>query len=424
MADQDTTDVATQRSQRPRRAMQILVVVDSPDATVIGREFPIGPKIITLGRAPECTVAVADRRMSRDHARIQSNRILDQNSANGTWVGRVRLGDAPIAPGQVIRVGDTLLVVEPPPPPEPGASIHELIGISSGTKALRFDIERLAHSDLSALIQGPTGSGKEVAATAIHRASRRSGPLVPLNCAAIPEGLAESTLFGHERGAFTGATDSPRGVFEQAHRGTLFLDEIGELALPLQAKLLRVLEDGMVTPVGGSKPRKVDVRVIAASHVDLDAAARDGRFRPDLLSRLKEWLLFIPPLSQRRGDIPGLLQHFASPQAPLRPSCDALELLLTWDWPENVRGLRTLVRRWSAEHPRGGTLDVEHLPAAIRDATLQPLQARKGPITEAQMKAALAAADGSVLQAAKLLDCSRQHADRLRKKFGLAPKCE
>jgi DNA-binding NtrC family response regulator len=419
MPEMDTTDVATPTTKRARRAAPVLVVVHSPDASVVGRELPVGPGLITLGRAPECTLAVADPRMSRNHARIQGGRIHDQKSANGTWVSRLRLSEAALAPGDVIRVGDTLLVIEPPPPPEPGDAIRELIGLSSGTKALRYDIQRLAHSDLTVLIQGPTGSGKEVAASAIHRASNRRRALVPLNCAAIPEGLAESTLFGHERGAFTGATDRAEGVFVRADGGTLFLDEVGELALMLQAKLLRVLEDRVVTPVGGRSPRKVDVRVIAASHVDLDAAARDGRFRHDLLARLKEWVVFIPPLSQRRADIPGLLQHFATPARPLRPTSDALELLLTWDWPDNVRGIRTVVRRWSAEHSEGGAFDVEHLPPAIRDAVPEPHEQGDGPITEAQLRGALGAAGGSVSAAAKLLGCTRQHVDRLRKKFGL-----
>jgi transcriptional regulator with PAS, ATPase and Fis domain len=214
-----------------------------------------------------------------------------------------------------------------------------------------FDlIDRLAPSDLAVAVLGETGTGKELMARAVHaRSPRREGPFIPVNCAAIPESLMESELFGHEKGAFSGADRQRKGAFEEADRGTLFLDEIGEMPLDLQAKLLRALETGEVKRVGSSRPIQVSVRVVSATHRDLAAQVRAGRFREDLFYRLYVVPVTIPPLRQRQGDVRALAQRFLDAAAPrglqLRWSEEALKRLEGYDWPGNVRQLRNAVLR-------------------------------------------------------------------------------
>ena len=228
----------------------------------------------------------------------------------------------------------------------------DLIGSSAALERARDLAARVAPTPAIVLLTGETGTGKELLARAIHRASPRAArPFVPINCAAMPEGLLESELFGHERGAFTGAERARAGHFEAAEGGTLFLDEAGEMPASLQAKLLRVLADGMVTRVGSSTARRVDVRVVAATHRDLEALVRDGRFREDLYYRLAVFPIAIPPLRERPEDLPTLVDHFlrrvardlARPQCRISP--EALEHLRRYPFPGNVRELRNLVER-------------------------------------------------------------------------------
>ncbi len=228
----------------------------------------------------------------------------------------------------------------------------ELIGASPAMEAVRARVDAVADTAARVLILGETGTGKELLARALHQRSRRArGPLVCVNCGALPESLLETELFGHERGAFTGAVRTHPGRFEQAHGGTLFLDEIGEIPAAVQAHLLRVLEDGAVTRVGGTQPVQVDVRVVAATHRDLQAAVRAGTFRADLYYRLDVVRIDVPPLRARREDIPLLAEHFARrlaarhgrPVPPLDP--DVLRDLQGRDWPGNVRELQHLLER-------------------------------------------------------------------------------
>jgi two-component system nitrogen regulation response regulator GlnG len=227
-----------------------------------------------------------------------------------------------------------------------------LVGRSPELLEIFKTVGKVAARDVSVLITGESGTGKELVARAIHAASKRAeAPYVPVNTAAIPRELLESELFGHERGAFTGAIAARVGRFREAHRGTLFLDEIGDMPVDLQAKLLRVLQSGEVTPVGARETEHVDVRIIAATHRDLDAAVREGRFREDLLYRLRVVPLHIPPLRERRDDIALLAEHFVSRYAEelgtgrrvLAPA--ALERLETHDWPGNVRELENSIKR-------------------------------------------------------------------------------
>ncbi len=231
-------------------------------------------------------------------------------------------------------------------------SRHALIGSSAVMDRVRADIDVVSQSDATVLLTGETGTGKELVARAIHQASRRAGrPFIPVNCAALPESLIESELFGHERGAFTGAVQAKPGKFELAHRGTLFLDEVGDLPLDSQAALLRVLQDGLVERVGGTRPTPVDVRIVAATNADLESGLARGRFRPDLFYRLSVFPIRLPPLRARRSDIPLLATFIASRCAEQIGktvdgfSPDALERLVSYDWPGNVRELQNVVER-------------------------------------------------------------------------------
>jgi DNA-binding NtrC family response regulator len=213
-------------------------------------------------------------------------------------------------------------------------------------------IERVAASETRVCILGETGTGKELVARTIHQKSQRSaGPFITLNCAAVPAELIESELFGHEKGSFTGAAGRHLGKFEQASGGTLFLDEIGDMPLPMQAKLLRVLEEGEIERVGGAGTVKVDVRAVVATHQDLAAQVREGRFRQDLFHRIYVFPILLPPLRDRREDIPPLLEHFGKQIAkqnnwkPAEFTPEAVQELQKYSWPGNVRELRNMVER-------------------------------------------------------------------------------
>ncbi len=231
-------------------------------------------------------------------------------------------------------------------------SRHEIVGSSFQIRQVVERIERVAPTDARVLIRGENGTGKELVARAIHRLSQRAEePFVEVNCAAIPSELIESELFGHVKGSFTGAVSDRAGKFEQAHLGTLFLDEVGDMSLAAQAKVLRALEDGVITRVGGSKPIEVDVRVVAATNKDLEEEIDAGRFREDLFYRLNVVPVRIPPLRERRDDVPMLIRHFVEQTArtdhvpPKAFSDDAVERLSELEWPGNVRELRNTVER-------------------------------------------------------------------------------
>ena len=229
---------------------------------------------------------------------------------------------------------------------------HEIIWAGPVMERLMAQIERVAASESRVAIQGETGTGKELVARAIHQKSaRRNGPFVTLNCAAVPAELIESELFGHEKGSFTGATGRHIGKFEQAEGGTLFLDEIGDMPLPMQAKLLRVLEEGEIERVGGDKPIPVDARVVIATHRNLEELVRRGAFRPDLFHRIYVFPLVLPPLRERAEEIPALAAYFAGQIAAQNAwkerkfSVEALAILKQYAWPGNVRELRNVVER-------------------------------------------------------------------------------
>lgn len=295
-----------------------------------------------------------------------------------------------------------------------GVADGDLVGASPAIRAVQKAIGLLADSDATVLISGETGTGKEVVARAIHRHGRRGGkPFVAVNCAAIPAGLLESTLFGHVRGAFTGAVADQRGSIRAADGGTLFLDEIGDMDLAMQAKLLRVLQDRVVTPVGG-KPIGVDVRVLAATHRDLAAEQRAGRFREDLYWRLGVVPLLLPPLRARPDDIAELATHFLALAGgrPRALSAAALARLVLHPWPGNVRELRNAMERVAAmvRHDVIGADDLNFLRAAPApetraDETLPNAVAR---LERAMLRQALDSAGGNRAEAARRLGIPRQ----------------
>jgi DNA-binding NtrC family response regulator len=261
------------------------------------------------------------------------------------------------------------------PPDRPGSGVPTLLGESNAMIAVRHLIERVADADVTVLIHGESGTGKEVTARALRHASLRSDkPFVKVNCAALPNDLLESELFGHERGAFTGAVQAKPGKFELADRGTVFLDEIGEMSPLLQAKLLQVLQDGEFSRLGGASDVKVDVRVVAATNRDLKRAVADGQFREDLFFRLNVVSITLPPLRAHKEDIPQLTAHFLREQSlrfrnrpSVRPSPETERLFVQYDWPGNVRELENAVKRMIV---LGSDVPVrEELRAACRAAS-------------------------------------------------------
>jgi two-component system, NtrC family, response regulator len=310
----------------------------------------------------------------------------------------------------------------------------QLIGSSAPMREVHKLIGLAAPSDATVLIQGETGTGKEEVARALHRHGSRAGRhFVAVNCAAIPAELLESELFGHVKGAFTGAVNQRVGRFSEAHRGTLFLDEIGDMTLPMQAKILRVLEERIVTPVGGSTPVTVDVRIVAATHRDLIAMVRDGLFREDLFYRLNVVGITVPPLRERGADILVLAEHFLreftpAGQAPRRLSPAASQALLAHPWPGNVRELRNIMQNATVT-VRGAVIDRPDLPLASPSPggspdTLETLLAL--PWTESiahleklMLQRALRAASGNRAEAARSLGIHRQLLYAKLKEHGL-----
>ena len=308
----------------------------------------------------------------------------------------------------------------------------DLYGRSPAMQSVFVLLDKAAQRDLTVLLLGESGTGKELAARAIHRHSpRRDGPFVAVDCTALTEALLESELFGHVRGAFTGAVTDAPGLFLEAHGGTIFLDEIGDIGLPLQAKLLRVLQERQVRPVGGTQWRAVDVRVVAATNRDLAAAVTAGQFREDLYYRLNVVALHLPPLRERRDDVPLLVEHLVQRAAvqcgkPVAGvSAAALAALCAYDWPGNVRELAHALER-SVALARDSVLDVEDLPAVIRGARSQPVADLAADLpTLEQLKHryiqhVVELHGGNVSRAAAVLGIERRSLYRMLRRYGIA----
>jgi DNA-binding NtrC family response regulator len=328
-----------------------------------GRALAMSSALATVGRHPTNDLVLTDPRVSGVHLELrrvgERIHVRDAGSTNGTWLGPHRVMEVELAAGGEIIVGGTTLRLDldnaaTTAAVSPLESFGELVGRSTSMRELFATLERVSSKNLSVLIHGETGTGKEEVARAIHmRSPRAAQPFVVIDATALPESLAESLLFGHERGAFTGADQRRIGFFEAASGGTILIDEIGELAAPLQSKFLRVLERHEVTRVGGHTPIKIDVRVIAATHRDLRHEIEGGRFREDLYYRLAQVRVLLPPLRDRLEDIPILCQKLlASMQgdrgAPVMIEAAALQHLAAQPWPGNVRELRNVLARAAA----------------------------------------------------------------------------
>ena len=305
-----------------------------------------------------------------------------------------------------------------------------LIGDSAAMREVRALIERVAPTEARVLVTGESGTGKELVAAAIHTASRRAGrAFVTVNCAAIPRDLVESEMFGHERGAFTGASERRLGRFELAHEGTLFLDEVGDLSAEAQAKLLRTLESGELQRIGAERSLRVDVRMVAATNRTLEEEVREGRFREDLFFRLNVFPLHLPPLRERLEDLPALVTHLSERVRPRDTAiftATALEALASYSWPGNVRELANLVERLTIlsgptvddgavrQVLRGGPASAPALPLLGR-----PLNESLDDFERKLIGAALAQAEGNVAEAARVLQTDRANLYRRMRRLGL-----
>ncbi len=330
-------------------------VSTGPDAGLVR---DIEASVIRIGARRGNDVQLTDSKVSGLHCEIRLDdrgyRLRDLDSTNGTYVSGLRINDVYITPGTQIGIGQSRMKFEPL-----GESVEveladtdrfgSMIGRSVKMREMFARLEKLAKSDTTVLVTGETGVGKELVAEALHDYSpRKDGAFVVLDCGSIPPNLIESELFGHERGAFTGAASSYAGAFERAHGGTVFLDEIGELPLAMQPKLLRVLERKEVRRVGGATTIEVDLRIVAATNRDLGVEVNRGRFREDLYYRLAVARVHVPPLRERKDDLPLLIEHIlaTTPNGETASIAqETIDLMSKHDWPGNVRELRNVIER-------------------------------------------------------------------------------
>ncbi len=359
-------------------------VISGPDAGLIR---DVEASVIRIGARRGNDVQLTDSKVSGLHCEIRLDdrgyRLRDLDSTNGTYVSSLRINDVYISPACQIALGTTRLKFEPL-----GESVEveladtdrygSMIGRSVKMREMFARLEKLARTDTTVLVTGETGAGKELVAEALHDYSPRSkGAFVVLDCGSIPPNLIESELFGHERGAFTGATNSYAGAFERAHGGTVFLDEIGELPLGMQPKLLRVLERKEVRRVGGSKTIEVDLRVVAATNRDLGVEVNRGRFREDLYYRLAVARVHVPPLRERKDDLPLLIEHILSttPNGETASIAqETIDLMMKHDWPGNIRELRNACER-AVLLSTGAMIERHHL--TVDDPARRPGSSRR-----------------------------------------------
>jgi two-component system response regulator HydG len=378
-ADDLSTIMSPMRQLPPETLASFVVeVAEGPDIGAFLTIDGSAPSRVLVGKSAICQLCLKDPKVSRRHLALDvvgdALRLTDLGSTNGTSVGGVRLVEVLVdGQGELVRLGDSVLRVKRVAPAlvaVPAVDFFgRVVGASPEMRRLYPLCERLAASDVPLVIEGETGTGKELLAESLHeRSARASGPFVVFDCTAVPANLIEATLFGHERGAFTGAIAANKGLFQEAHGGTLLIDEVGDLDVALQPKLLRAIERAEVRPLGGSRWINVDVRVMAATRRDLDKEIQAGRFRDDLFYRLAVARIELPPLRQRRGDIALLARHFwerLGGDGPL--PYDFLVRLENHDWPGNIRELHNAVAR----------------KLALGDLAHAPLETRQGSATAA-----------------------------------------
>jgi transcriptional regulator with GAF, ATPase, and Fis domain len=427
----------------PAGALDVSVIVLS--GAERGASAPLRGKV-RVGKAPENDLVLSDESISRQHCEISrvpgGVRIRDLGSTNGTFVEHARITDATTPVGSVVRVGNSvelalrpdlaLLAIEPFPEGE----LDGVIGSSVAMRRIFRVLDGVAKTDATVLLHGETGTGKEVLTRALVRRSLRAEPFVIVDCGSVTHTLIQSELFGHERGAFTGAIAQRKGAFEGADGGTIFLDEIGELPLDVQPMLLRVLEAREFRRVGGNQTLRADVRVIAATSRDLEREVSAGKFREDLYFRLAVVPIRIPPLRARREDIPALVRSILSKTRGaegLVPSERTMEWLLQHDWPGNVRELRNLLERAAYMSAAAGSRELllPSLPTGGGDAaedffrfslaeTYREARTRVEDEFERRYVAWLLARHGGNLSAAaRAVQMDRKHLHVLARKHGL-----
>ena len=397
-----------------------------------GAPLVVGRGDVSLGQPP-----LADPKMSRDHARFERRDghylVIDGGSRNGTFVNGQRLvSPHRLAPGEVVQLGHTLLVFGEIPgrclePDEPS-----LAGVGAAIRSVREALSLIAPTDHAVLLLGETGTGKELAAREVHRQSGRSGPFVAVNCASLTGDLLESQLFGYVKGAFTGANRAHEGLFRRADGGTLFLDEIGEMPDGLQARLLRVLQERSVRPVGGTAEIKVATRVVAATNQDVAAAVRAGAFRADLYARLTEWTVTLPPLRRRREDlgvlVGALLRRSGDARRELDVDFKLMRALVTHRWPLNVRGLSNVLTTARVAQPGVDRLTMvprvqEALAAQAAIAPDSPSSesAPQGAPSQERVTRLLEVHGGNVAAVGRELGLARQQIYRMLRRWDLDP---
>jgi DNA-binding NtrC family response regulator len=402
-----------------------------PGVVVIFQKGSLAPVVhrvdrpLRFGRSEEADVPIGDGGVSRLHMLLEPAPgglyVSDLGSRNGTFLNRANVfSNRTLAPfGAILRIGATILRVMDDVIlfEQPQQSLYPALVGGPSLQSVRAGIALAAASAAPALIEGETGTGKEVIARAVHDASGRPGRYVTVNCAALAPELVESELFGHTKGSFSGAHGSRPGLFRSAHKGTLLLDEVGELSLPIQAKLLRVVESGEVRSVGEDEPAAVDVRVVAATNRDLDVMVASGAFRRDLLHRIAATRIRPPPLRERLEDLPLLLFHFLG-EEKVTASADAVEALLAQPWPGNVRELRNVARAGAASARTDGRDEVEEEDVAT---VLPPALPGEGGSLKSRMVHALSSCEGNVTRAAQKLGMARSGFYEALKRFNLEP---
>ncbi|HEY1554313.1 MAG TPA: sigma 54-interacting transcriptional regulator [Kofleriaceae bacterium] len=412
-----------------------------------GTEFVIAGDVIRVGKAPENDLVLGDETVSRVHFEIVRDAkgylVRDMKSTNGTFLDSAEVKEAYLRAGSVIRAGECELKFTPFEErieilPSEKEELGEMVGKSPAMREIFGLVERIAPTDATVLIEGETGTGKDMIARTLHQLSPRADkPFIVVDCGAVAGTLIESELFGHEKGAFTGAVAARQGAFELSNGGTVFLDELGELSLDLQPKLLRVLEQRELRRVGGTKTVKVDLRVIAATRKDLRSEVEKGKFREDLFFRLNVVPITAPALRERREDIPLLIDHMLHKLAPgggVLLGDATRSALMAHDWPGNVRELRNVIERALALGTDPGMLVSPLGPDAssskgvqLRDAlefepelSFRDTKEKWNELFERRYLAWLIKrADGNISKAARDADMDRKYLHKLLRKYGI-----
>jgi transcriptional regulator with GAF, ATPase, and Fis domain len=417
-----------------------------------GNEFVVSSDVIRIGKSEQNDLVLPEDTVSREHCEIiQDGRgylLKDLGSTNGTFLDGAEVKEAYVRAGSVVTVGMVQLKFQPFEErieilPSESDHLGEMVGRSLAMREIFSVVERVAQTEVTVLIEGETGTGKDMVARTIHELSKRAeGPFIVVDCGAVAASLIESELFGHEKGAYTGATAMRQGAFELANGGTLFLDELGELSLDLQPKLLRVLEQREIRRVGGNRTIKVDIRVVAATKQDLRSQIEQGKFREDLYFRLAVVPLYMPPLRERKDDIPAMVQAFVSKLSQgeqVDVPDDVLDSLMAHDWPGNVRELRNILERgvflskqmgpdaFKMMSFGGSIFTARNRPSKSPEIQFDPALSYRAnkerwsdEFERRYLKWLLDRAEGNISRAAREAEMDRKYLHKLIKKHGIA----